>query len=53
MPPDGQGPGTTFQPESGKPQDPREDAVRRQAREATLSLWTRHSRHHTQLAGSP
>ena len=33
--------------------DPREDAVRRQGLETTLSLWTRHSRHHTQLAGSP
>lgn len=52
VPPDNQGPGTTFRPESRKPQDPQEDAVRPQALEATLSLWTRHSRHHTQLAGS-
>lgn len=53
VPPDSQGPGTTFRPESGKPQDPREDAVRPQTLEVTLSLWTRHSHHHTQLAGSP
>ena len=47
VPPDNQGPGTTFWPESG------EDAVRPLALEVTLSLWTRHSRHHTQLARSP
>lgn len=35
VPPDNQGPGTTFRPESRKPQDPQEDAVRPQALEAT------------------